>query len=740
MKTYKGKINKFLFKGSNGYGVALFTLFENSKKALIIVGTISTMESEVIYEITGTEVEDFKRKQVNFSVTSFKQTKSFDKEGLIKYLSSPLFPTVGKKLAEQIVEKFSENIFEEVLENKQLLLEVSGMTEAKAEIIYDVIEKNFSDKNILNIFIQNNLKIEFWNELKNEIKDENLIEDILKTSFYQYAYDHKFFPFEEVDKVALQFGQNIKGEERVAWYSHEIVKKILFSTGNTYTNFINLYKEFSLKLPLNISQVEFEQFLVYAKTQKILYFKDKKIYTKESFEDEVYIAKELANLKKRSSFINNDFDFDNLLQIVQEFFSNKMNKPDFKYNVEQIEAIKNFVNNGVSIVTGGPGTGKTTVIAAIVKMYELIFKNAEFAITAPTGRAAGKIKDDSGYKTSTIHRLLQYTGNDNFEANETKPIYKDLVIIDECSMIDNHLFASLLKGIKGIKKIVLVGDVEQLPSVSYGNLFEDLINCSEFSTTKLKINNRQKESDGGENLIIKLANVVRDEEIENFDFINSSNVNFLFNSESMELLKKLKTNYLNLNPNSLQEQLTDIQVIAPMYKEQLGITNLNKILQGIVNPNNLNSYKRFDYEFRYNDKVMYTENDPFLELSNGDVGFINKFEYLNNKLREAVLTFSERKIEMGLKAFNNVTLNYVCSIHKTQGSEYKNVFIVLDNSNRTTNFFVNKKMIYTAITRAKEKLFILSDKQTFINACLKQSIQRETTLKNFIIEEFKNYL
>ncbi|AGR42095.1 AAA family ATPase [Spiroplasma diminutum] len=730
MKKYKGKINRFLYKNDNGFGVALFVLFENEKKSIIITGPISIMRMGIIYNITGQEVEDIKRNQKSFLIHSFSQVKDFDREGLIKYLSSPTFPTVGKKLAENIVKHFKEDVFKKILENKNELLLIKDMTEEKASIIFDVVKEKFGDNKVLDIFIENNLKIEFLNLLQRDYEDPNIIEQILKEDFYRYASENKLNPFLEVDRICLTFGIEEDDEKRVSWFANEFVKGLLFKEGNTYTTLNELQKK--LRVQFNLPENIIIQKLLYAKKEKILYFKDEKIYTRESFEDEQYIAKELFDLSNRSNYIKTINDFDKKILEVEKFISSRNGIQDFKYNAEQVEAIRNFIENDISIITGGPGTGKTTVITGIVKMYELIYADDNFAITAPTGRAAGKIKDDSGYKTSTIHRLLQYSGNDSFEANESKPIYKNLVVIDECSMIDNHLFASLLRGIKGIKKLLLVGDIEQLPSVSYGNLYEDLIVCEQFKTTRLIKNNRQINNLGEKNSIIDLSNAIKNESIDNFDFENTNNVDFIFLNDSQNILDSIKKSYTNLNPSNILEQLNDIQIIAPMYKEKLGIDNLNNLIQNLVNPTLSKVYKRYDTEFRVNDKVMYIENDPVLELSNGDVGYISRLNFIGEKLKTANVVFNDRELEMSLNSFQKINLNYSCSIHKTQGSEYKNTIIVLDAENKNSNFMINKKMLYTAITRAKEKLVIISDKDLFIKACKRKSKERLTTLKESI--------
>ncbi|QEH61817.1 exodeoxyribonuclease V subunit alpha [Spiroplasma chinense] len=728
MKTLKGKIKNFLFNNED-YGVAVFTLLDNEKNSTVITGNIGVMKVGVIYEVEGENVVDRKRNQTSFVVSSIKQVKEFSKDVYIKYFSSSLFPSIGKKLATNIVEHYKKDIFKKILKNKDELKLIEDMTEVKANIVYDVVKEFFSENDILDKFINNNLKQEFYNYLQRNVDDSNEIRSILENNFYEFAFVNKLTPFEEVDKVALAFGVEEFSDERISWWANYLGNELLFRTGDTYFDLYQIRKMLSQKF-FGFNENDFDSKLLYAKKNNILYFENKKIYTKESYNDEKFIADKLIAIENESYNIK-DYDFEKYLEQVEKFVGEKLYIDNFKYNEEQVLAIRNFCENNISIVTGGPGTGKTTIIAGIVKMYELIFSNSNYSIAAPTGRAASRIKESSDFNAQTIHKLLRYIGNDNFEFCLERPLSKELLIIDECSMIDNHLFASLLRGITDIKKLVLVGDIHQLPSVSYGNLYEDVIESEKFSITKLVKNNRQVSKEN-KNSIIDLSTAIREEKINEFNFEDTNNVEFIFNDDSNELKKEILKIYTKNKPSNIEDEINDIQIIAPMYKEQLGIHFINSQIQNVFNPSNGKEFKRGEIYFRPNDKVMYIENDPFLELSNGDVGYIENLVMEKNKLKHAEINFSSRRKEITSSQFSKINLNYACSIHKTQGSEYKNVILVLDNSNNYSTFFLNKKMIYTAVTRAKNKLFILTSKDLFLKTCGKDMKLRRTTLKERI--------
>ncbi|AOG60560.1 exodeoxyribonuclease V alpha subunit [Spiroplasma helicoides] len=726
MIKVKGKIKNYIYN-NDAYGVAVFNLIDNDKRSLIITGDISIMKIGVVYELEGEIVTDKKRNQTSFVVSTIEQVKKFNKDFYIKYISSSLFPTIGKDLAKSIVDFYETNIFEKILNNKKSLLDVPDMTEEKAMIIYDVIRENFQDDDILNTFKNYGLKLEFYNRMQKDFIDKNELKDVLKNSFYEYAYMNNYSPFLEVDKVALAFGVDESSEMRVSWIAYNIGNELLRKSGNTSFTLDELRK--NIKNYLLIQNEDIDKKLQYAKKNKILYFENKRVYTKESYENENNIANKLFDIEKNNVELR-EIDFEKCLVEVEKFVGSKIGAENFTYNIEQRLALKNFYENNVSIITGGPGTGKTTLIMGIIKFYEIIYNDSNYAIVAPTGRAASRIRDQSGYHSSTIHRLLKYIGNNNFEYNSERQLNKTLLIVDESSMIDSKLFSSLLDGVSGIEKFVLVGDVQQLPSVDYGNVFEDLIESCKFSITNLSVNNRQI-TNSEKNSIVDIATAIKNKKIQEFDFDDTNNVETFFIDDTNQALKKIIEIYTINRPSNLDEEINKIQIIAPMYKEDLGISILNNKIQNIINTNKV-EYKRGNTIFRIKDKIMFTENDPIMMLSNGDVGYISDILFDNKKFKKVITNFNDQVKEIATNQISKIELNYACSIHKTQGSEYDLVILVLDSSNKMSNIFLNNKMLYTAVTRAKKKLFIVSSKTTFIKACLNDPIKRFTTLQERI--------
>jgi exodeoxyribonuclease V alpha subunit len=383
---------------------------------------------------------------------------------------------------------------------------------------------------------------------------------------------------------------------------------------------------------------------------------------------------------------------------------------EFKYDQTQRDALIAFANADFYLLTGGPGTGKTTVLKGIVKLFQKL-ENArleDIAVAAPTGRAAARINEiDASLKAKTIHKLLKATDNGMFDVTAANPLEEQLIIIDESSMIENKLFARLLEASPLAQKIVFIGDENQLPSVGYGEVFANLLAVKSIPKTQLEKVHRQKEGNG----IINLAYKILNNEVHELEDLNLPNVTTRFNQgDDLDAIDEIFRNSLKLNPDVLQ-----FQVITSFYKGTLGINAVNKSLQSTYQAEVLNhplddvthAVMRKDSCFYEHDKVMHLVNDSALGLSNGDVGSIEQIVLKNQKLDYAQVRFNEEVKKLTSDNFKNLTLSYGCSVHKTQGSEYQQVVFAVEAGLHP--FFLNKKLIYTAITRAKQNLYLVGD-------------------------------
>jgi exodeoxyribonuclease V alpha subunit len=413
---------------------------------------------------------------------------------------------------------------------------------------------------------------------------------------------------------------------------------------------------------------------------------------------------------------------------------------EIKYTDLQEEAIINSLNNKLSIITGGPGTGKSTILNAIIRLYaymnKLTFPCDELSykvmLVAPTGRAAKRMEETTNMHASTIHKALGYNYEGGFSYNENCLLSPSLLIVDEASMLDVNIASSLFKALPNSCRVILVGDSNQLPSVSPGNVLHDLISSDKFHTTRLREVLRQ---DDGSN-IVKLSNMVLNERIDYTIFSKKKDV-FLYDCDSQSLkptMYKLLDNFIK----SGGDLHNDIQILIPMYAGVAGIDEMNKAITEKYNLETL-MLIRDNQIFKVNDKVLQLKNDPELGIMNGDIGKVLSVTKVDNK-DALLIDFDGKVVTYFASQFDNLKLAYAISIHKSQGSEYSNVILPILPS---YNIMLKKKLIYTAITRAKKKLIIVGKIDSLNQALHNVEYQRQTSLyqrlENMIVNDNKIY-
>ena len=469
----------------------------------------------------------------------------------------------------------------------------------------------------------------------------------------------------------------------------------------------------------NITTEEFTNILLkLSKLKRIIIDKDK-YFLYSMYEDEKYIAKRLVELnnKKRRK-----------LPKLETLIRGLELVTGFTYDNSQKDAITKALNNNFTIITGGPGTGKTTIIKCIVKLLIEIngLKPDKLALLAPTGRAARKLMDITSLKSSTIHKYLSWDKEANeFQIGEYNPNKESYIIVDEASMIDTTLMSCLLKGITKDAKLILVGDYHQLPSVSQGQVLKDLIDCDCFDVVKLNNLYRQTE----DSFITTLAYEIKNKSIsENFlskyddyNFVTCSNESILLTIKDI-VLRAIEKGYTE----------KDIQILSPMYKSSSGIDSLNKMLKDIFNPksNDKNEVTSGEITYREGDKVLQLVNDSDNCISNGDIGYIESITTNKSKKTEVIINFDSTRVTYTAKDFINFTHGYAISVHKSQGGEFKMVIMPFS---KTFNRMLYNKLIYTAVTRAKEKLILVGSPEAFLYGVNNNYIDtRKTNLLNLI--------
>ncbi len=726
MAYIKGMFIQDIFSNqSNGYTVGLLRVKEaseeeNINKVVTFTGIFNELKYKMVYLMNGEFVSHSKYGR-QFQVSSYELVMPTDSEELVEFLSSDLFP-IGEKTALKIVKKLGNKAVELILDDWHVLDEIPRLSDDKKERIAEILidyqatsgivvelgKLGFSTKDALAILKKYNTK------------SMNVVSD----NIYRLKDDIDI-SFLELDKIARNYGYQLNDERRLEALVINMMNVLTFSSGDTYLNFDVMY-DYLVKNTDNIDEETVHYILMkLEKLGKIKIISDR-YYLKEFYDAEEYIVSRLSKL--------NDMTRRKLPKL-----ESKINQLELvsgiTYDESQRNAIVKSLNNNLTIITGGPGTGKTTIIKCIVKLLlELCnVKMEKLALLAPTGRAARKLMDTTGVPAYTIHKYLKWDMDSNsFQVDEYNPNKEEYIIVDEASMIDTILMASLLKGTLLHAKYIIVGDYYQLPSVSQGQVLKDLIDSGCLDVVRLNTLYRQSE----DSYIPTLAHQIKDKEIteeilgkyDDYNFITCSD------SEIMEIIKDIVTKAIKKGYTD-----RDIQVLAPLYKTTNGIDNLNKMLKDLMNPKSpeKNEITSGDVTYREGDKVLQLVNDSDNFISNGDIGYIESIVNTGkgkNKKTEMIIDFDGTKVTYTPKDFINITLGYAISVHKSQGGEFKMVIMPFCNSFRRMLY---NKLVYTAVTRAKQALILVGDASAFVYGIRNDYVdRRKTTIRELLEKKY----
>ena len=716
MIEYTGYIKKIRFYSeSSNYIVALIEV-EQEDKLITMNGYMNNFNDYEKYAFIG-DYEIHPKYGKQFKLSEYRIIYAKESEEIIKYLSSPLFKGIGKALATQIVNTLGEECLEKIKEDKHNLDLVRGMTEKRREIIYEALTNGDYDQEVMQFFMGHGISLKNLGLIQAYYQEKTL--EILQNNPYQLVEDIDGIGFKTADELALKTGGTLDNPNRIKAGIIYSIKQYGFNTGSTYCYLDEIKIMFS-KIIYNIEEVSFNEYLDELIDEGLIIQRGDKYYYFEMDEAEKNIAE---YLKIRINKPDELFDE----KEVERLLTNYEKTQGICYAAKQKEALNYFLKSSCMILTGGPGTGKTTIVQALLKVYSVLYPDDRIGLVAPTGRAAKRLTELTGIYACTIHRLLKWDLHSNtFAMNKSNPLDLDVLIIDEFSMVDCLLLSKLFEAGRGINKVLFIGDYHQLPSVAPGNILQDLMEAG-VKTIELDEIFRQAKDSG----IIQLAHHIIHNEIENMDlFEQYRDINF-FPCINYDVVKNVKI----IVKKAIDEgyDTNDIQVLVPMYQGVAGIDALNDALQDVFNPiDEFNdSYQIGRKEYRVGDKILQLKNRPDDDVFNGDIGTLveicrkDNFEYLQDTL---IVDFDGNFVEYTSNTFNTITHAYCMSIHKSQGNEFKIVIMAV-----LSDYYVmlRRNLLYTAITRAKQSLFILGNSKAFMHGLANyQDSRRKTSLKS----------
>jgi exodeoxyribonuclease V alpha subunit len=713
MSVIQGLLEKISFHNEeNDFVVA--KLREKEKKELTtIVGNLSGINPGESLKLTGKWVQN-KRFGEQFQVESFEVAVPATLHGIQRYLASGLIQGVGPIMSERIVEKFGLDTLEVIEKKPERLSEVEGIGPKRISMIRKAWVEQKEIKEIM-IFLQGHgVGAAYSAKIYKQYGDQSI--EMVKENPYRLARDIYGVGFITADKIAQSLGIDrhslIRAKAGLLYVLNQLTEE-----GHVYypeTQLIHKAKE--------ILHVD-EEIVILAvrelSKEKELFLEDldpeghlRAAYLAPFYVAETGVAQRLINLKESPSNIR-PIHPEKAIEWVQQNLNIELAQ-------RQKEAVLLAATSKVLIITGGPGTGKTTLITAILRIFQQL--KLRILLAAPTGRAAKRMNEATGWEAKTIHRLLEYSPHKgDFKKDQDDPLEADVVIIDEASMVDTLLMYHLLKAIPSHAHLILVGDVDQLPSVGPGNVLKDIIRSGKFTVVRLSEIFRQAQ----ESMIVVNAHKVNQGQLPVLKEIDPpEKTDFQFIQE--EDPDKILQNILDLCSERIPGQfrfhpLREIQVLTPMHKGTIGVTNLNIELQKRLNPGQ-SSITRGAWSFRSGDKVMQIVNNYDKDVFNGDIGWISK---IDPEEREVIIEFDGRGVTYDYSDLDEVVLAYAVSVHKSQGSEYPVVILPVVTQHY---MLLQRNLIYTGITRAKKMVILIGTKRALAIAIRNNKPQRRYTL------------
>ncbi len=682
----------------NGYTV-LKCAVKNAQDLVTVVGIMPDTHVGSVLALEGVWKVDAKYGR-QFSVEKFEETLPATVYGIEKYLGSGLIKGVGPKFARRIVEKFGKDTLDVIEENPDALIEVEGIGRVRVERIRKSWEEQKEIKNIM-LFLQGHeVSTSHATKIFKTYGSDSI--SVVQENPYRLADDIWGIGFKTADTIAEKMGIE---KDRFIRLRSGILYTLnkLSENGHCYA-----VREQLIQAAVQLLEVEEAELEItldeMLRTEEVIR-EEEAIYLPPFFFSETGCAKRLLKLLAAERRVQMDVD-----TVMETVMGRTGQGQHITYDEVQLEAIRAAVSSKIMVLTGGPGTGKTTTTMGIIAAYRAA--GCRIILAAPTGRAAKRMSEATGMEAKTIHRLLEYKPPEGYQRKEENPLEGDVLILDECSMIDIMLMYNLLKAMPEQMTLIMVGDTDQLPSVGAGNVLKDIISSGRIPVVRLSRIFRQAR---GSRIIMNAHRINKGEQI---DMRGGRDSDFFFaaketNEEVVELLVKYCTE--NLPRYYHVDALQDIQVLTPMQRGVCGAANLNQVLQEAMNPGSI-FLRRGGTQYRLHDKVMQIRNDYDKEVFNGDIGVIN---HVDMEERELTVNFDGREVVYDVSELEELTLAYATTIHKSQGSEYPIVVMPFTMSHYV---MLQRNLLYTGVTRAKKILVLIGEKKAVWYA-----VKNETT-------------
>jgi exodeoxyribonuclease V alpha subunit len=718
------------------------TNLEIEDKETVVTGYFPKLNEDEVYTFYG-DFKEHPKFGLQFHVEQFKKELPQSRQGVVQYLSSDLFHGIGKKTAENIVDALGERAIFRILQNESVLKEVPRLSADKAEALVTQLREHQGLEEVMVKLTDLGFGPQLSMKIFQAYKQEAL--EIVQNNPYQLVEDIQGIGFSRADELGKRLGMATNHPDRLRAGILYVIEQECNQMGHVYVTADQLYGKTAELLRKsrheNLSEMDLTREVDALKVDKKLIIQDEKIYFPPLFYAEKGLVKAIQKIMAQTQY-EEQFPESEFLLALGELEE----RLDVQYAPSQRKGIQTALMSPMLLLTGGPGTGKTTVIKGIVELYAELHgcslnpgdykKDEAFPVllVAPTGRAAKRMSEATGLPAVTIHRLLKWNGQEGFDHNEENPIEGKLLIVDEVSMVDLWLAHQLFKSLPANLQVILVGDEDQLPSVGPGQVLKDLLNSEVVPTVRLTDVYRQAEGSS----IIDLAHEIKKGKLPE-DLSRQQGDRSFIRCQGQHITNVVQ----QVCGNALKKGYTakDIQVLAPMYKGPAGIDKLNEVLQELFNPasEQRRELKHGDITYRIGDKVLQLVNQPDSNVFNGDMGEIVSVFFAKENTEKQdmlVISYEGNEVTYTKQDFNQITHAYCCSIHKSQGSEFPIVVLPIVKSYYR---MLRRNLLYTAVTRSKQFLILCGEDEAFqLGVSRNEDSVRQTNLQPLLRESLDN--